>query len=524
MAVTSVIGRQIIDLANDTNYYFEVAPQGDSQARYVEITVLNDNNPYPIDPTFTIILEGKNAGGYNIFTSCSKKTGESNVIVVPLTNGVLSYAGVGKYLVAFYDGDDYINSFSFNIVVTEAPYDIVALKASDTYEALNKMITKAADANKWIVEPNDPVSVSNVHINDLFLNSETGNLFTANESYGLITWVPMINPTTGKQLNIMEKIYVRYALDSSGTGISEDPVVGGVARNYIGFYNTVNLPPSSDISDPTSYKWALMKVGIDDTNTVVSYAEDTSYNGTPPSTGWSTTLPTTLTPGACLWTRIHLAFLDGTYVEYYTVTQYGNDAGFGTITSSISPSGGNPVVNITMDPTSPSSARDFDFDFRIRGGTWRSGTVLTGTGTNITTTTFNDSDTIPGDMYLNTNTGNIYICTGTTSSNSTWSFAFTVGSVTNISDLENTRRYYQILPANTEALPHIHGTDAMYTASPSPSDTHHYLWKCYVSRFAVSPKRTSTTVIGSGTIDIDLYFKEQPVAMVVCVEVRRVDV
>lgn len=42
MAVTNVIGKQIVDLTSDSNYYFEVAPQGDSQARYVDITVLDN--------------------------------------------------------------------------------------------------------------------------------------------------------------------------------------------------------------------------------------------------------------------------------------------------------------------------------------------------------------------------------------------------------------------------------------------------------------------------------------------------
>ena len=71
MAVTDIIGHQVIDLTNDANYYFEVAPQGDSQSRYVEVRVLDNGVPFPIDVGSTVIIEGKNAGGYNIFNSCS---------------------------------------------------------------------------------------------------------------------------------------------------------------------------------------------------------------------------------------------------------------------------------------------------------------------------------------------------------------------------------------------------------------------------------------------------------------------
>ena len=88
MAVTNVIGKQIINIDSDTNYYFEVAPQGDSQARFVDVTlVVNNGNPYDIPNGSTIILEGKNAGGYNIFNSCKQE--DTNVIRVPMTNGVL---------------------------------------------------------------------------------------------------------------------------------------------------------------------------------------------------------------------------------------------------------------------------------------------------------------------------------------------------------------------------------------------------------------------------------------------------
>jgi len=522
MAVTSVIGRQIVDLLNDTNYYFEVAPQGDSQARYVEITVLNDNVPYAIPTGSTIILEGKNAGGYNIFNSCSQKSGETNVIVVPLTNGVLSYAGVGKYSVAVYDGDDYIVSFPFNIVVTEAPYDIVTLQASDSYEALNKMVAKAADSNRWIVEPNDPPAevAADVHKNDLFLNANTGAVFYANEVLGELSWEPMINPTTGKQLNIMEKTYIRYALDSSGTGMSEQPIVGGVARSHIGFYNTVNLPPSSDINNPANYKWALMRFGI--SNYTFYYAEDTNYNGTPPSSGWSTTLPVILTTNACLWTKVVLDLEDGTNAEYYSVAQYGKDAGFGEITSDIRTSASSPSVTVTMDPDSPNTARNFDFKFRVRGATWKSGTDITGTGSNIYNATFTKSDTIPGDMYLNTSTGNMYICTETHTSYSRWAFNFTVGTVTNVDDLSNTRRYYGVLQTGQNHINLGATNDPMYTPI-TPSDTWDYYWKCFVSKFAVSPKRTSTVEVGTSCILAQLDFKEQADDMAVCIEIRKVE-
>ena len=283
MAVTNVIGKQIVDLTSDANYYFEVAPQGDSQSRFVDVTVLDNGTPYTIPGASTIILEGKNAGGYNIFNSCTQE--DANVIRIPLTNGVLSFAGVGKYSVAIYSSGTYIISFPFNIIVTEAPYDILAVEASDSYEALNEVIAKAADSNRWIVEDNAPPTVcaSGVHKNDLFLNALTGDVYYAdtNTSTGVLNWYPLMNTATGRQLNIMEKLYIRYADDDVGTNMSIEPIVGGVGKPYIGFYATVNAATSSDVSTASNYKWSLMRNSIDPATSITYYAQTSTT--TPPA-------------------------------------------------------------------------------------------------------------------------------------------------------------------------------------------------------------------------------------------------
>ena len=333
MAVTNVVGKQIIDLANDTNYYFEIAPQGDSQSRYVDVEILNNGSVYHIPSGATAILEGQNAGGYNIFNSCSISPTQDNLITIPLTNGVLSFAGIGRYSVGIYQGSSYVISFSFNIVVTEAPYDVIALQASDSYEALNQIVAKAADSNRWVVADEAPPSVAaaGTHPNDYYLDGSNGNVYYAydNPTTGNIEWVPVENPATHKQLNIMAKTYVRYATDASGSDFSPDPVAGGIVRKYIGFLSTVNvenpLDPSLDINTPGAYTWASMSTGVDASKTWSKYLVVDTYSPTPPADTepWSSGWPSMMVPGGYMWIKTRVTFTDNTYAEYYTVTKNG---------------------------------------------------------------------------------------------------------------------------------------------------------------------------------------------------------
>ena len=549
MAVTNVIGKQIINIDNDTNYYFVVAPQGDSQARFVDITLTtNGGAPYVIENGSTIILEGKNAGGYNIFSDCTQE--DTNVIRVPLNNGVLSYAGVGKYLIGIYHGGDYILSFPFNIVVTEAPYDVVALQASDVYEALNEIIARAADSNRWIVDDEDPVIHSEcpegTHQNDYYLNAVTGDVFYAkfDTTTDKLTWEPLENTATGRQLNIMEKTYVRYALDSSGTGFSKNPV----GKKYVGFYSSVNkeddLDPSLDINDPSNYSWALFVNALDDDNTYCLYGVTDSDEDEPET--WSSTIPSVV-PGAYLWTKVHLTFYSGDTAEYKTVTKFGMgikemivtkdpqghvsggehgfkfvyddvaeteseeiifydglDAGFAdnAATASINTTGGKSSVTVTE--TGGVTDKAFDLAFSLRGTEWKMGTAISGSGTQ-TSTDFDESNTLVGDMYLNKTSGKSYRCSAVTASNSTWEEGFTFGPITMIDDLNNTRRYYGVLAPGQDTAT-ITGSDAMFTAADAAGTTYYYHVKFLTTSQMVTPNKYSVVNITDGAITATLLF------------------
>ena len=504
MAVTEVVGRQVIDLANDTNYYFEVAPQGDSQARYVLVTLLDHGMPYQIQGGSTIILEGKNAGGYNIFSSCQYIL--PNKIIIPLTNGVLSFAGVGTYSVAIYNGET-VKSFPFNIVVTEAPYDINTVRGSDQYEALDRLIAKAASTNRWYVKGFDPIVGSpcspDVSENDYYLNSRTGNVFYAKRdtTTDTLVWARLIDESSNMQVNIMGKQYVRYADDAEGTGFTKDPT----DKKYIGFYSTVNLEddtdPTLDINIPSNYSWSLITNVMDSSNTYTMYAIGDDDVTVP--TTWSRTMPT-VQPGKYLWAKVHITFYSGDIAEYTTVTRYGMDAGFDNpaATVSVTPAGGKSSATVT--DSGDFTSKSFDFDFRIRAAEWKMGTEVSGSGVQ-TVTALNENNTIVGDMYLNTSTKVSYRCTAVTASSSTWLEGIVFDTVTSVEDLANTLRHYNVLVPGEDELV-ITGSDPLYVAADAEGDAYEYHIKYLTSVQSVLPNKSNPVVITDGAISSTLTF------------------
>ena len=506
MALADVVGHQIVDLSNDANYYFEVAPQGDSQSRAVEVRLLNNGVPYPIPAHTTAILEGKNAGGYNIFNSCTISEDYENSIVIPFSNGVLSYAGVGKYAVALYDTEgEWIISFSFNIVVTEAPYDMARLQASDSYEALNKAISQALSSNRWWVENGEPYLVVPYDFNkgDYYLNALNGDVFYADyNSSDVLSWSPLLD-SHGTQVNIMQKVHIRYSNDSSGSSMTKDPT----GKKYIGFYVSVtkddDTDPTHDVNIPSNYSWSVISNVMDATNTYTLYAIGDDDVTAP--TSWSRNIPP-VAPGKYLWTKVHIAFYTGDVAEYMSVTKYGMNAGFDdpAATATILATGGKSSINVT--DSGDFTEKSFNFDFHIRASEWKIGTLITGSGTQ-TSTDFTDINTIVGDMYINTDTGESYRCSAVTESNSTWeeSISFTVVS-TPIDDLNNTLRHYGVLNPGQENLV-INGSSSMYTKADAEGNMYYYHIKYLTSVQAVLPNKPNPVIITDGEITTTLTFK-----------------
>jgi len=249
MAVPIIKGHQIIDLRNDANYYFEVVPQGDGQARGILVEVLDNGSPVTFDPTVnTVTIDGINAGGYEVHNTCSFESGHTpynNFIDVSLLH-ILDYPGLGKYTITIHGniGEDYVNTFPFNIVVIPSPYNIDTVTASDTYQALNDAIVAAMTANRWWTKEGPPSSPdSNAHLGDYYLDASSGKIYYSQASTDpyAVNWFPLQN-SDGSQVVLGGSTFTFIkTLSSNATTLTltQDNYIEGTLPSW--FYSISNF-------------------------------------------------------------------------------------------------------------------------------------------------------------------------------------------------------------------------------------------------------------------------------------------
>lgn len=175
------------------------------------------------------------------------------------------------------------------------------------------------------------------------------------------------------------------------TGISATVENSGTSRVKITFKTTATVNTSCEATIPVvvdgitinkKFSFAVARTGNTGatgkgiSGTPVSEYAASSSNTTPPTSGWSTTIPS-VSAGQYLWTRVTTKYTDNTSSVSYSVAKQGSTGATGAI-----------------------------------GSQWYSGTGITGTSTTATAFTGSGVSTAcVNDMYLNTSTGNTYKCT-----------------------------------------------------------------------------------------------------------------
>lgn len=250
MAVPYIRGHQIIDLRNDANYYFEVAPQGDGQSRGVLVEVLDNGAPADFSVGSRAVIEGINAGGYNVMNNCSFEAGHdhNNYIDIAFTDGILDYAGVGRYTITVFDGSTFITSFPFNIVVIEAPVNVSRALASDSYQALQTAIATAMSANRWWVDegtPSDPNTMG-ANLGDYYMDAITGKVYYTSMVSGSssLQWEPLMNGSNQVAIQPPEpyRFYKTLPANTRSLTINQSNYVKGTLPS--GVFNSVDASGS----------------------------------------------------------------------------------------------------------------------------------------------------------------------------------------------------------------------------------------------------------------------------------------
>lgn len=205
-------------------------------------------------------------------------------------------------------------------------------------------------------------------------------------------------------------MYENFINEVCPTGISAAVSNSGTSKVTIKFTTTATVNAACEATIPVSvdgitinkkFSFAVARTG----NTgatgkgikgtpVTEYVASTG-NTTPPTSGWSTSIPS-VAQGQYLWTRVTTTYTDNSTSVSYSVAKQGSTGATGTT-----------------------------------GSQWYAGTGITGTST--TATAFADSGVANArvnDMYLNTSTGNTYKCTvAGNATNAKWVYAGNIKGV-----------------------------------------------------------------------------------------------
>ena len=205
-------------------------------------------------------------------------------------------------------------------VSEDAVKDWIEQAQEETQESINTVAQEAANASQKAQEAKDAA-------NNAVVNTETYWAVSDNEDTPPTTGWSSNTPTRDPNQFIWMKTSVTYG---SGTIVEGDPVL------------------------------LTGNTGLGIRSTVITYAKSSSGT-TPPTTGWSSTIPT-LNSTEYLWTRTITEYTDSTTSTAYSVSRNGTD-GTGITTTSVSyqlsdsgttpPSGSwssNPLVQTPLKP------------------------------------------------------------------------------------------------------------------------------------------------------------------------------
>lgn len=199
-----------VDLTANNNFDYVRAVQGDTQSRYVHITLLDSQKPYSLS-NVEAVLRGTKTDGLPIFNHCG--ISDNNEIIVELTSQLLASSGIGKYEIALYsinNENDVLTSFPFNVYVSPASFDPKAITSTGEFTELANVIKNIEVINQNVSDAmtasdNAKTSASNA------LKSEETALEYANES-----------KTSATQSENFSKLSQSWAEGNTGTRDGED--------------------------------------------------------------------------------------------------------------------------------------------------------------------------------------------------------------------------------------------------------------------------------------------------------------
>lgn len=160
-AITPLIQQYTVDFASNNNFLFVKGIQGDGYGtRYVDISLLNDAQPYIIDKdVIEVVIRGTKPDNKSIFNEC--EIIDSNTIRAEITQQMSAVAGKGNYEISIIAKEENrtLTSFPFFIMISKSSFDVGYVVSSDEFgflvDKINKVNTLEVNITKIIEDTLD---------------------------------------------------------------------------------------------------------------------------------------------------------------------------------------------------------------------------------------------------------------------------------------------------------------------------------------------------------------------------------
>lgn len=153
-AITPLIQSYTVDFASSNNFLFVKGIQGDGHStRYVDIALLNDTQPYIINPdAVRVVIRGTKPDNTAVFNECEILN--SNTIRVEITQQMSAAAGKGNYEISIMAKKENraLTSFPFFVMISRASFDIGYVVSSDEFKLLIEKINQVDKMKEELVD------------------------------------------------------------------------------------------------------------------------------------------------------------------------------------------------------------------------------------------------------------------------------------------------------------------------------------------------------------------------------------
>lgn len=153
-AITPLIQSYTVDFAGSNNFLFVKGIQGDGHStRYVDIALLNDTQPYEINPdAVRVVIRGTKPDQTAVFNECEILN--NNTIRVEITQQMSAAAGKGNYEISIMAKEENrtLTSFPFFVMISRASFDIGYVTSSDEFRLLIEKINEVNKMKEELVD------------------------------------------------------------------------------------------------------------------------------------------------------------------------------------------------------------------------------------------------------------------------------------------------------------------------------------------------------------------------------------